>query len=69
MQRPGQALGLTCKCVHPVIWESHTDGGDNGATEEESAGQVPTGTECGIAVGFNSNTNSLCHLLYRDNGL
>lgn len=69
MQRPGLALALACRCVQPVTWQSHTDGGDNGATEEESAGQVPTGAECGITAGVNSNTDSLCHLLYRDNGV
>lgn len=69
MQRPGQVLALTCRCVRPVMWQSHTDGGDNGATEEESAGQVPTGAECGIGgiVGVNSNTDSHCHRLYRKN--
>lgn len=53
------------------MWQSHTDGGDNGATEEKSAGQVPTGAECGIGgiVGVNSNTDSLCHNLYRNSGV
>ncbi len=65
--RPGS--GFNMQVCSTVIWESHTDGGDNGATEEESAGQVPTVLNVALLLGSTPTLIACCHLLYRDNGL
>lgn len=56
-------IGWFENCVHL------TDGGDDGATEEESIGQIPSAGVIWCASGIHTCFNGINHFLKRKDGL